>query len=122
MKLLLHFLIYGMNMKNNDDSFLSDCITKVGDAPWFIMSYGLIKELFPELSSREAEVSILYFSGLDTRSIAYSLNISNSTINNHLSNAKLKLGATNISELRSSILLRFLVYQIASPNTTKRDC
>ncbi|MBA0219791.1 helix-turn-helix transcriptional regulator [Pectobacterium brasiliense] len=108
-------------MKNNDSIILSNCIPKISNAPWFTIPYGLINELFPELSSREAEVAILYFSGLDTRSISYSLNVSNSTINNHLANSKLKLGATNISELRSSILLRFLVYQISSPNITRRD-
>lgn len=84
------------------------------NAPWFNMPVDMMRKLFPELSHRETEISILYFSGLDTASISHSLKISQSTVNNHLANAKFKFSAGSISELRSLILLRFLVCQVTS--------
>ncbi|QLU66947.1 helix-turn-helix transcriptional regulator [Citrobacter freundii] len=84
------------------------------NAPWFNMPVDMMGKLFPELSHRETEILILYFSGLDTASISHSLKISQSTVNNHLANAKFKFSAGSISELRSLILLRFLVCQVTS--------
>lgn len=84
------------------------------NAPWFNMPVDMMIKIFPELSHRETEISILYFSGLDTASISHSLKISQNTVNNHLANAKVKFSAGSISELRSLILLRFLVCNVAS--------
>lgn len=84
------------------------------NAPWFNMPIDMMGKIFPELSHRETEISILYFSGLDTASISHSLNISQNTVNNHLANAKFKFSAGSISELRSLILLRFLVCHVTS--------
>jgi len=90
-------------------------------APWFNMSCGIAQKILPELSEREAEISILYSSGIDVRSISHFLFISDRTVNNHLANARQKLDSRNIAELRSSILLRFLVCQITNQNYSAMD-
>lgn len=95
--------------------------TTSNHAPWFNMHCGIAQKILPELSAREAEISILYSSGIDVRSIGYCLAISASTVNRHLENAKTKLDSSNISELRSSILLRILVCQLTSQNNLATD-
>lgn len=40
-------------------------------APWFNMQCGIAQKILPELSAREAEISILYSSGIDVRSIGH---------------------------------------------------
>ncbi|EEQ3594410.1 hypothetical protein GRB98_005179 [Escherichia coli] len=88
-------------------------------APWFNMTNEIAQKILPELSAREAEISILYSSGIDVRSIGHCLSISAGTVNNHLANAKNKLDSNNISELRSSILLRILICQLTNNNNLK---
>lgn len=95
--------------------------TTSNHAPWFNMQCGIAQKILPELSAREAEISILYSSGIDVRSIGHCLKISDSTVNNHLANAKSKLDSSNISELRSSILLRILVCQLTNQNNLATD-
>ncbi|QMN60960.1 helix-turn-helix transcriptional regulator [Citrobacter freundii] len=90
-------------------------------APWFNIQCGIAQKILPELSAREAEISILYSSGIDVRSIGHCLCISDSTVNNHLANAKTKLDSNNISELRASILLRILVCQLTNQNNLATD-
>ena len=90
-------------------------------APWFNMQCGIAQKILPELSAREAEISILYSSGIDVRSIGYFLFISEKTVNNHLAYAKKKLDCNNIAELRSSILLRILVCQLTNTNNLTMD-
>ncbi|EAP9626451.1 hypothetical protein EYT00_24485 [Salmonella enterica] len=90
-------------------------------APWFNMQRGITQKILPELSAREAEISILYSSGIDVHSIGHCLNISNRTVNNHLANAKAKLDSSGVSELRSTILLRILVCQLTNQNNLAMD-
>ena len=90
--------------------------TTTGHAPWFNMQCGIAQKILPELSAREAEISILYSSGIDVRSIGHFLCISDKTANNHLACAKKKLDCNNIAELRASILLRILVCQLTNQN------
>lgn len=86
-------------------------------APWFNISSELKSTILPELSGREAEILMLYSSGLDARTIANFLNISSYTVNNHLANAKLKFDLNHVSELRAMLLLRFLSCQAINNNS-----
>ena len=95
--------------------------TTCNHAPWFNITCGIAQRVLPELSAREAEISILYSSGIDVRSIGHCLCISERTVNNHLANAKTKLDSNNIAELRSSILLRILVCQLTNQNNLTTD-
>lgn len=88
--------------------------------PWYNLTDDFKEQILPELSEREAEIAIIYSSGIDVRSISHFMKISDKTVNNHLANAKTKLDSTNVAELRSAILLRFLVAQFSCKNTSRK--
>lgn len=67
-----------------------------------------LKVLLPELSDRESQVSILYFTGLPIKEISDCLSISERTANCHICNSKNKFGLSTYQDLKTLILLRFL--------------
>ncbi|WP_174891349.1 helix-turn-helix transcriptional regulator [Candidatus Williamhamiltonella defendens] len=65
------------------------------------------QEIFEELSPAEIKVLSLYCSGLQCNKISLLLNMSLSTVNSHLNNARKKYELNNYSELRA--LFHFLI-------------
>lgn len=78
-----------------------------------IPSEKLLK-VFPELSSTESIIMVLYSLGVTAAAIAKNQNKSVKTVNNHLANIKLKLSTESTYDLRTLFYIRVMLRLVKS--------
>ncbi|NDO82820.1 TraA protein [Citrobacter sp. NCU1] len=78
-----------------------------------IPSEKLLK-VFPELSSTESIIMVLYSLGVTASKIATNQNKSVKTVNNHLANIKLKLSTESTYDLRTLFYIRVMLKMVKS--------
>ncbi|CAO94844.1 helix-turn-helix transcriptional regulator [Erwinia tasmaniensis] len=78
-----------------------------------IPSEKLLK-VFPELSSTESIIMVLYSLGVTAAAIAKNQNKSVKTVNNHLANIKLKLSTESTYDLRTLFYIRIMLRLVKS--------
>lgn len=78
-----------------------------------IPSEKLLK-VFPELSSTESIIMVLYSLGVTAAAIAKNQNKSVKTVNNHLANIKYKLSTESTYDLRTLFYIRIMLMMVKS--------
>lgn len=78
-----------------------------------IPSEKLLK-VFPELSSTESIIMVLYSLGVTAAAIAKNQNKSVKTVNNHLANIKVKLSTESTYDLRTLFYIRIMLKLVKS--------
>lgn len=68
-----------------------------------------LKKLFPELTTSQFEITILFCIGVSIKEISHYRSISYSCVDNTLNNVKEKYNIPNLNNLRLIFLLRFFL-------------
>ena len=78
---------------------------------WFNASVALAAQMpRPDLSAREVQVLELIVRGLANKQIAYSLNIAEHTVKNHVKNILSKLGVQDRTQAATAAIQRGIIH------------